>query len=438
MKRSVILGFLIIWILSACANQAPPPVPDQMVDDPTIEDVTVTPVVTQTVTATPYLEARPTATDLPIVQTPTAVVVDPMKWQFQDLFIQDQPVESLQLEGSVVLQSEYYDDSPSRAYYSQIHIWDLENGDKRVLAPEGMSVETALVSPGRNWIAYEISKGRPTVVKDLEAFRQEERLLYPFILEDQDGEEFTGIFDQVGRSYFVEWANDNDMIIGRSNEGTHERLAFNPFSGALQPLPEDPNDMYLFGWHLTWLTVYDPSLTFRLYLNDSYEIALENMTTGEVVGAYPGSSTKPQWLPHEPIFLARLPGKDKDGWDLYSISIDGDQRKVVDVVSNLTRGGITRVEVSPDGKKVAFWVTKDLYYGGLRLGVVDLETLETTIYNLTSVIRLHEPGIVWSPDGTKLLVEVITVEEQQVFLADLEAGWAVKIADDMSPIGWLK
>jgi hypothetical protein len=437
MKRVIVFGFVITFLLTACANRSTLSSPDLTEDVPQFEGVTTPVSLTQTFTLTPLLEVKPTATDIPAIQAPTASAVYAMKWRFQDFIEPDQPQEALELQGSIVMQSEYYDDSPSKVNYRQIHIWNLVNGDKRALAPDGLSVGRALVSPDRNWIAYRIREGSPTIVEDLDTYGQNQKV-YPFILEDKAGEEYGDISAELRQSSLVQWANDNYLVLNLKHENTESYFAFNPFSGEKQYLPEDPNDMYLFGWHLTWLTVYDPSLTFRLYLNDSYEIALENMTTGEVVGAYPGSSTKPQWLPHEPIFLARLPGKDKDGWDLYSISIDGDQRKVVDVVSNLTRGGITRVEVSPDGKKVAFWVTKDLYYGGLRLGVVDLETLETTIYNLTSVIRLHEPGIVWSPDGTKLLVEVITMEEQQVFLADLEAGWAVKIADDMSPIGWLK
>jgi hypothetical protein len=443
MNRRFIFGFSIVFMLTACANQSTLPTPDQTDKESQSKDVATPVALTETYTRTPLLEEKPTAVDLPIIQTPTAEVVDPMKWRFQDLIEQDQPVEDLELQGSILLQSEYFDDSPSKVYYSQIHIWNLENGDKRVLAPDGLSVGKVLVSPNRNWIAYRISEGSPTIVKDIDAYRQNQKI-HPFILEDREGVEFQGISDEIRLSYLVQWPNEDDLIIHRDVEGKDNIFAFNPFDGTMQTLLDDPDNMYLFGWHYTWRLVYDPSLTLRFYINYKNEIAVENMTTREVVGTFPVLGTKPQWMPGGQIFLIPLPEPENNSWDLYSITISGEQRKLVNVASNQSGGKITFIEVSPNGKKVAFWTSKDLYYGHLRLGVVDCVTLDTTIYNLTAAIigseihYVHEPQIVWSPDGTQLLVEGITIEGQQVYLVDLQAGWAVKIAKDMSPIGWLK
>jgi hypothetical protein len=55
-------------------------------------------------------------------------------------------------------------------------------------------------------------------------------------------------------------------------------------------------------------------------------------------------------------------------------------------------------------------------------------------------IERNDTAPIWSPDGTQLLVEAsdIYVENQYwVVLVDIVHGWAAKIAENLTPVGWM-
>ncbi len=60
-----------------------------------------------------------------------------------------------------------------------------------------------------------------------------------------------------------------------------------------------------------------------------------------------------------------------------------------------------------------------------------------TLYNLESSYEFP-PLLNWSPDGRQLLTGVASEEGERVMIVDLVDGWAVAVAENMAPAGWLK
>jgi len=110
---------------------------------------------------------------------------------------------------------------------------------------------------------------------------------------------------------------------------------------------------------------------------------------------------------------------------------------------------------SPDGTNIAMWLSavpnaySDLpskYSGVFRLAIFNVPTKQLTSYCVPGFNELAK--IVWSPDGQQLLVSAWNMEKSNktvnpirtiydTVLVDLSKGYAVKIADETVPIGWL-
>ena len=98
---------------------------------------------------------------------------------------------------------------------------------------------------------------------------------------------------------------------------------------------------------------------------------------------------------------------------------------------------------SPDGRKIAFWVTTGEYTDAYlyQLGILNLDTQKVILMNNVNSIRrtaVPLPLPIWSPDGRQILVRNGTEEnDYHVLLIDLFQSIGYVMADDMVPLGWM-
>ena len=92
---------------------------------------------------------------------------------------------------------------------------------------------------------------------------------------------------------------------------------------------------------------------------------------------------------------------------------------------------------SPDGSNVAFWWDAKSS-AGARLAVVNTLTGEFTNYCIPIGVGFST-GPYWSPDGQQILTGYYDNETQKwvVVLVDIFNGYAIQIAEDMIPAGWM-
>ena len=73
--------------------------------------------------------------------------------------------------------------------------------------------------------------------------------------------------------------------------------------------------------------------------------------------------------------------------------------------------------------------------------LLDLTTLAVVNYCVTNErISKYPPDLIWSPDSIKLVFEYSEVDNtdtSKVVVVDVQLGWAVQIAENMTPVGWM-
>jgi Tol biopolymer transport system component len=228
----------------------------------------------------------------------------------------------------------------------------------------------------------------------------------------------------------------------------------NPFTGERKILAPDFPDIHtfdMFDWADWSRTMYDPTLTRVVYLTeyDDFSFVLWDLDNGREITRLPARIPMwryipiPRWTPDGARFVveAWIPAENR--LELFQVSRDGD----IEQLTNLYPYGsatLTGLSWSPDGRYLAGWLDTSLgEKPELELIVLDTHTKQITNYCLQ--VRYFGEGFsgtpkepIWSPDGTQLMVmDVLDQDHRQAILVDLVQGFAVPIAEDMEPMGWL-
>jgi hypothetical protein len=123
-------------------------------------------------------------------------------------------------------------------------------------------------------------------------------------------------------------------------------------------------------------------------------------------------------------------------FELYRVNRDGK----IDQLTHLSAIGILKgviYSLSPYGQKIAMYL--DTWYDTKesRVAILDMKTHEITDYCIP-IRGIPDQTPVWSPDSVQFLVtDQHNVDHRSVILVDITKGLAVKIADDMEPVGWM-
>jgi hypothetical protein len=217
------------------------------------------------------------------------------------------------------------------------------------------------------------------------------------------------------------------------------------------------------------MTIYDLNLTRFIYAgctpdcSNGYPVLLwdvvnnreiTRLLTMDLFGSYP------IWLPDYNQFLiaanldtsnARAPTND-----FYLVSRDGEINQLTHLWEyNRDVEIYPQMSLSPNGRYVAFWLrmTPSLFEDD-RLAVLDIATRQVTNYCLPGETFRNNRGLeirdyqmdggdapVWSPDSTQLIIIQRDPENRSIrwnVVIDLSSEVAIKIGEELEPVGWMK
>jgi hypothetical protein len=210
--------------------------------------------------------------------------------------------------------------------------------------------------------------------------------------------------------------------------------------------PFDPN------WQ-GFYPVYDPNLTRAVYpalreQSMASPVVLwdleQDQELAKLVTMDGHFGNKPIWAQDgSRFFMATyLIYHTSDADEFYSVSRDGVIRQLTHFMDHFSASNIyNSYSLSPDGQLIAFWVeTKSDKQTGARLAVLNINTGNVTNY----CIENTSPDItvlpIWSPDSKQLLLNLPDPNndaQRYAVIVDMDNGWATKIIENWTPVGWM-
>lgn len=264
-------------------------------------------------------------------------------------------------------------------------------------------------------------------------------------------------------AWIIKWLS-NDLLLMSTDE--NRPFILNPFTGQETQISVNFADIYNIPPHLWWrqygsdsYVVVDPTLRWAIYPNkDQDTYIIWDLTTGEEATRLPTrwlTRRPPIWSPDSSQFLiSKFTRHQSDDYspndELYSVN-RGDWQ--VTQLTNLGAIFPAGVEIdwyswSPDGSKIAFtfWAFPPFQPGLDKRIIGDLSNagslaiIDTTTNTVSFLCINTFAGypVYWSPDSSQLLVLYRTAEYiDSPALIDMAGGFAVPIASDYAPRGWM-
>ena len=170
------------------------------------------------------------------------------------------------------------------------------------------------------------------------------------------------------------WLNQDKFMISKlAGEGKSDSIViYNLITDEIKELPAPADQIVTLGGASPWnefatsLTIYNNELSRSVYLDyrEYPSLVLIDVKTGKEIGSAPTEYRyPPQWLPDGSKFIfISSPGvksKDDDPKELFSMDRDGKVEQITHFNDQYPdqKVRIKYVSISPDGDKVAFWVS---------------------------------------------------------------------------------
>jgi hypothetical protein len=351
---------------------------------------------------------------------------------------------------------------------SRARLLNLETGKKDFLGGSG-----AVVSPSRKQFAYwglDPNTGRNFLA-----------------VSTSDNIQIKQLPLQKGWITMPRWQDDQHLLIRIGSASPPYSVAvFNPFTGETKKLvPDFPNiSLNDVDWDFSGPAAYDQTMDYVIYAASNGTAKLDEyvlwlISSQTKIASLPGSSyngsylsagqmlqkdgvsnNPPRWSPDNTrvAVVSPAPG-DQTGLDeIFAITKAGEIQRMTYFAKHFEKAKIGAMNWSPDGKKIAFWVTLEPSpykipqgaYQNARLTVLDTATLEMMytcipgdnigVANGTSTTFFLRdvPAPIWSPDGKQIVIENrYTDEASRLILLDIPSGTAVVIGKNMEPTGWM-
>lgn len=468
MRKPILLAFSFLAILMAsCQPSGTLPIPER------IETASPTPETETKILPSPTVNATPTYTATPIltvpaVEAPTATSVPafPVETGLKSRCIEiaPSPPEGFISEGVAVMESTVIENGRLKP---ELYFLDMKTG-VTIVPDQGSTVSTSL---DRKFMAYVSGKAD-----------DQDRIIYKdLVISNGAGQRLEVLPWESGWYSNAGWIDDYRLLIslneldGRRYNSLKEPsplLVLDPFTGERQILYPDfdrfldtPSTLLPY-WEGVYGIRYDPTATravYPIYSNnheDRYTYALWDVEEGKLAAMldnvieyyhrYNNHFPPPVWSPDGSHFvlISFLIGKEEDRGgqpplsELFRVSRDGEVAKLTHFAPHLRVQEHT-LSWSPDERYISMYLNK--YVGGdtehsARLALLDTETLEIldTCIDVHYYWGMFPITPIWSPDGSQfLVVDFIDEEHSSVILVDVEQNYAVRIAEDMRPAGWL-
>jgi hypothetical protein len=302
-------------------------------------------------------------------------------------------------------------------------------------------------------LAYDDGVGEPgnNIVPDLENVPPHWLNRFLIVMDGEGHEHLRFPYHEAWGS-LAQWADDDRILIRRTSEGNpiHSNYAakfvVNPFTGEEFELPPDPTDIIELyptpDWSGTGIIAYNQDLNQRVYPSKAGELVFEDIQSHNILAKFYNSiDLYPEWSPNGQEFVVLKPVNDIELYpsdnELFMVSPNGHINRLTNLTTSFPGTRIYNYTWSPDGQKIAFWLTTDPdAINEVSLAILDLNSQEVIIYSIESSFN-GPPPLVWSPDGHQLLVGTTGQHGEKTFLFNLDKSSIYSIADGSIPVGWL-
>ncbi len=455
MKRTVlfIMAFAVI-LLMGCASQprttaTPLSLPSTALS-PKKETPEVLPSTILPSTALPQKKETPVVLpSVTLTENPSATYI-----RNQCLEIATKLPASALIRGGLVLNDRnLLENSLQEVGHRDAYILNLQTQEKIFLAKRNSPAVFFSVSPNRKLVAYlktsesvlEIAMNDGKILKSL-PWQKEWRIL-------------------------TDWLNDQSIVIELDEDQPASLLILNPFSGKSVVLLPDYPKIFKGDAHLDWdgwgETVYDSEMSKVIYVK-GHSFVLWDIKSRQEIATVPtladfNSLVKvPKWSPDGTRLVVAAPVNPDDELyrdELFSIAVDGTIQQLTRLTSLFKSVDITKWSWSPDGRYIAFmlYVSDQRIFTsseGEQLALLDTTTDTVTFYCIPGLQVLDKtnfmfskrysmasstiPSPIWSPDSDQLLVENRYIDDaSRLILIDINKGFAVQIAENVEPVGWM-
>ncbi len=349
-----------------------------------------------------------------------------------------------------------FEDVKGSSGYGSLYQYDVKTGDVSILTKDASGFSSS-VSTDREWLAYkEARQSNPEDAK--------------LVIMNARGKKEKEILWQKHWDSIAEWLDNKRLWISLSGGYPWPLFLLNPFTYVHKTFSPDfpyiykdpPPYLYLWGQFNVNETIYNPALTRVVYperLGEKDSIVIWDMKKGKRIARInPNNffSSKPAWSTNGKQFIINMDITTKSHSgnesyeELFSINQKGEAQRLtylLNVFKQVSMGGIGW---SPDQRSIAFLAFTDpdehtktypeTDRGNYpRLFIYNTISGEVTDYCIPTDI--FQPPV-WSPDSRQLVLRYKYGDDppgkSHIYLVDLEGRYAVKIAEDMATVGWMK
>ena len=413
----------LIFCLGGCsvANDLPTVLPEAEGTTAPMVQETNTPLSPATIAHTPVPSRTATATPVPL--TPTPSIPPEARLKIQEVNFFDTFPEDYQGQGYIVIYPFLED---------VVYIINLSTLEKTTIGPQSQYVkeEFGILSPDEKWLVR---------LKNLDVKEPEESVYEVVSSQGNVKGTFTLPWEWVLRST---WVSNQTILADKQaepNVQVYETMAIHPLTGQKRLLPYDyPNTYRWFSMHLYDYNAYDPTLSYVVYPDVTY-LSLRDVEKQKNIVSIGGFNREPVWSPDGSMFAV------SDSSNIYGVWLDGTIKPLSHLEEYRAESiGIEgeRLRWSPDGQKIAFGMApfaeaKDSYC----LAVLDVPSEAVTAYCIpgyTIWSHLTAYPMIWSPDGQRLLVEVVAnprgMTDPHILMVDLEKNIAIDLGEKVEPM----
>jgi len=441
----VLLLVLFVFTFAGCSVSSNTPEGTRPCHD-ALPSVTIIPSLT------PSAKAIATATvsmQTPMIPTGTVVKSQATPREVNCLQPSFDNIAPIKTEGVIVFSGEFY--------HSLSYLLDMRSGTK---LPLGQSKDEKLtgfaVSTDQKWLAYQKINTRLGGAE--------------IQIATSDGKVVKTVYWEKSWRKIAGWVNGQTLLISK-NRGENKIdsiITLNPFTGQQHEiLPDYPNMWIIwvekaFNWGSfnTSGTIYNSDLTRVIYpISDEQKsgVVLWSLPDQkEVVSLFGGFGNQPKWSPNEEGFIINLSnryqGNVRTNEELIYVDKAGKVRQVTNLNEADGEASIGFFNWSPDGKSIAFWLSlvqadnyPDVYPNSPvgypnRLAILNFQNGKVLDTCIPGDLSLSPP--VWSLNGQYIVTEDYYGTDfpfkGRVFLANIAEGTAVKIAENVTPVGWMQ
>jgi hypothetical protein len=469
MKRYLIIFLALAELIIAGCDSVRSSTPMVTTMTRTFSSDTPSPLITITATPTPITSTRtpispttdgkeqsPTATLTPTLSfTPTPTFPPETNLSVQCLEVLTELPTYSNLDGKIVLNS---------LLENETILLDISTGRSFSLNEQNEVLHGIVTSTDRKSIAFEshILDSDRQVVKE------------KLVVSSADGERQKELPWEERWEDILTFLDDQRLMIQQresnsigENEYPFSFLAINPFSGErIVMKPNYPGFLDKYYLQIDWDGwegfMYSPTLQYVIYPqiiqgdDEFFTFALWDVIKQQQVASFEdiyrwsiywsAGTEMPRWFHDGSKFgmIANIPRDEKVEIELFQISQDGKVEQLTHLTPVAGLWGLT-YSWSPKGDKIAMnlYTLYDLQYtwydlfDGTHVAVLDLDTQAVTDYCIP-IRGVTKVDPIWSPDGNQfLVVDAYAENHQSVILVDITQGYAVQIAEDMMPMGWL-